>query len=107
MEESKDGHIDTSQQPMQVDPESPAVDKVNYAKIVESKVAEQPWIEQLAIKGSVADKLFYGATKAFDSRQKALLAMFTRIEGRQQPYTSCKEMPMIENDPVVLFAILV
>jgi len=33
--------------------------------------------------------------------------MFTRIEGRQEPYTSCKELPLIANDPVILFAILV
>ena len=64
-------------------------------------------MSELAKDKSAAKVLLSASVKQFDKRQASLLTMFSRIEGRAQPYESVMELPKIDNDNVILFAILV
>lgn len=95
---------DPNQQQQQADDGD---EKVNYQKIVDSKVAQKPWLDQLNSDKSTAEKLISSAKNNFDKRQKTLLSMFSALQNAEKEYNSIIELPMIDNDPVVLFAIIV
>jgi len=87
--------------PVNADEDGP----VDYDKITDQIIESKPWEGLIETQNSEADKLIK-STSHFNKYQQSLLGMFSQISNVEKPYKCVLDMPMIEQDKVVLYAIL-